>query len=199
MTIFDRVAPFCLTHREALEWLHETVSRCAAPVHVAEIGSYKGGSAIVLADAIITAGGGDLHCIDNWKELNGKEGARPVLASHEEFSRNFNDAFPCKPNGELLHVSVPFAMYVDDRGSPLASDMWPGIFELLDFFYIDGDHTYEAVKRDIQAFLPKMRPGGIMCGHDYRGENDGVGRAVRECFDAETITEPPGDLWAVYV
>ena len=66
MIIFDRVAPFCLTHRAALEWLHESVSRRVAPVHVAEIGSYKGRSSIVLADAIMEAGGGYLTCFDDW-------------------------------------------------------------------------------------------------------------------------------------
>ena len=37
----------------------------------------------------------------------------------------------------------------------------------LDFVFIDGDHSYEGVKLDILNFLPKVRPGGLIAGHDY--------------------------------
>jgi glycosyltransferase involved in cell wall biosynthesis len=33
--------------------------------------------------------------------------------------------------------------------------------------YIDADHRYESVVSDIQAWWPKVRPGGILSGHDY--------------------------------
>jgi hypothetical protein len=38
----------------------------------------------------------------------------------------------------------------------------------LDFVYIDGNHALEYVVADIAAWLPKIRPGGILAGHDYR-------------------------------
>lgn len=37
----------------------------------------------------------------------------------------------------------------------------------LDFVYIDARHDYESVKEDLNAWLPKLRPGGILAGHDY--------------------------------
>jgi hypothetical protein len=37
----------------------------------------------------------------------------------------------------------------------------------LDFVYIDGDHSYKAVMEDIKAWLPKLKPRGIMAGDDY--------------------------------
>jgi hypothetical protein len=37
----------------------------------------------------------------------------------------------------------------------------------LDFVYIDGDHRYQAVVADIASWLPKVRSGGIIAGHDY--------------------------------
>ena len=36
-----------------------------------------------------------------------------------------------------------------------------------DWIYIDGDHNYEGVKRDITAAAPKIRPGGLMVFNDY--------------------------------
>lgn len=37
----------------------------------------------------------------------------------------------------------------------------------LDFVYIDARHDYESVKEDLEAWFAKVRPGGILAGHDY--------------------------------
>jgi hypothetical protein len=39
-----------------------------------------------------------------------------------------------------------------------------------DFVFIDADHSYNAVKQDITDWLPKVKPGGWLCGHDYAKE-----------------------------
>jgi len=36
-----------------------------------------------------------------------------------------------------------------------------------DFIYIDGNHSYSHVSRDLALWYPKLRPGGVMSGHDY--------------------------------
>lgn len=38
--------------------------------------------------------------------------------------------------------------------------------ELIDFLFIDGDHTYEGVKKDFELYSPRVRPGGIIAFHD---------------------------------
>lgn len=51
--------------------------------------------------------------------------------------------------------------------------------------YIDGDHSYPFVKRDIQLYWPLITEGGFLCGHDYGvtiPQQDGVKQAVAECF-----------------
>lgn len=54
----------------------------------------------------------------------------------------------------------------------------------LDFVYLDGDHTYAGVSADIAAWWPKVKPGGILSGHDYcnvnPSKNFGVIPAVDE-------------------
>ena len=56
----------------------------------------------------------------------------------------------------------------------------------LDFVFIDAEHTYEGVKRDIAAWRSKVKPGGILCGHDYGHPRfPGVKPAVDEQFDVK--------------
>ena len=50
----------------------------------------------------------------------------------------------------------------------------------LDLVFIDGDHNYKSVAPDIDAWLPKVRKGGIIAGHDY--DMPDVKRAVKERF-----------------
>ena len=52
-----------------------------------------------------------------------------------------------------------------------------------DFIYIDGDHSYEAVKRDIELYYPKVKIGGVLGGHDFCGSCPGVCKAVLEFVD----------------
>jgi predicted O-methyltransferase YrrM len=53
----------------------------------------------------------------------------------------------------------------------------------LDFVMIDADHSYEGVRSDIDAWLPKLKVGGILAGHDFAHYFPGVIRAVLESFD----------------
>jgi predicted O-methyltransferase YrrM len=54
-----------------------------------------------------------------------------------------------------------------------------------DFVYIDGLHTYDGVKTDIVNFLPLVKTGGVIGGHDYTDQIPhlvGVKQAVDEVF-----------------
>jgi|TARA_Y100000310_G_C20483160_1_gene715666 hypothetical protein len=37
----------------------------------------------------------------------------------------------------------------------------------LDFIYLDANHSYNAIKKDIQLWWPKIKKGGVLAGHDY--------------------------------
>lgn len=55
----------------------------------------------------------------------------------------------------------------------------------LDLVFIDADHSYEGVCQDLLAWAPKVKPGGLLGGHDYdRPEIGQVKEAVQEwCWD----------------
>jgi SAM-dependent methyltransferase len=61
-----------------------------------------------------------------------------------------------------------------------------------DWIYIDGNHYYDYVRRDLEVSLRKVRPGGIIAGDDYDwGEDEGlpVERAVRDFAAANGVLE----------
>jgi hypothetical protein len=60
----------------------------------------------------------------------------------------------------------------------------------LDWVYIDGNHSYEYVKADLEGYFPKVRPGGYIVCDDYHYAgfwNDGVTRAVDEFVAAGAV------------
>lgn len=48
--------------------------------------------------------------------------------------------------------------------------------------FIDANHTYPFVKADIEAWLPKVKKGGVISGHDYNDQHPGLCEAVDEVF-----------------
>ena len=60
-----------------------------------------------------------------------------------------------------------------------------------DFIYIDADHKYESVIKDVELYLPKLKKGGIIGGHDYCPYSwPDVIKAVDE-----SIGEPDSVVW----
>lgn len=68
----------------------------------------------------------------------------------------------------------------------------------LDLVFIDAGHRYEPVHADMLAWKPKVRPGGVLCGHDYQFQQ-GVGPAVRDAlgFEPQYIGGDADVWWTV--
>ncbi len=73
--------------------------------------------------------------------------------------------------------------------SYLVADQFPDGFA--DIVFIDADHSYEAVKKDIVAYTPKLKPTGVLTGHDI--DYPGVNRAVNELI--EDFDVGPNFVW----
>lgn len=61
--------------------------------------------------------------------------------------------------------------------------------ESVDFIFVDGDHSYDATLADCKAYYPKLKKGGIFCGHDYQTLED-VKRSIDDFRTEYKITAP---------
>jgi predicted O-methyltransferase YrrM len=137
------------------EILTSLVKRVARPAcRIAEIGSWLGnGSTLAILDAISGIPDARLLCVDHWQ-------GSPGVKRHSAIASEF-DVF-----GTFRHNTAAYANQIDVASMDslsAAADPSHGPFDLI---FIDGDHTYDAGKNDIGAWLPKLKTGGLLCGHD---------------------------------
>ena len=118
----------------------------------AEIGVQRGDFSSIIRNTWET---GKIHLIDRW--------------SYEE---DYNDVARLSYREQLnnyLYVvnrfAEDFSMHIYRMDSVEASRHFPdGYF---DWIYIDADHSYNGCKRDLESWYPKLKKGGLFCGHDY--------------------------------
>jgi predicted O-methyltransferase YrrM len=145
-----------------------------------EIGCWLGRSTVYLADAIKRSGKKiTLYAIDNFSGVTLPPGSamnQPVNGANllGEFLAN------------LVACDVRRFVKVLVSDSAAAAEKFAD--GSVDFVFIDGDHSYEAVARDITAWRGKIKPGGAIAGHDRVRE--GVDRAVREAFGRYMTSGP---------
>jgi len=94
----------------------------------------------------------------------------------DKFSKEQRDAFIEKTKETLAKYNDRIEWIIKD--SKEASEMFED--NSLDYVYIDAQHEYENVLRDLKSWYPKVRVGSVMAGHDL-GCN-GVNTAVKEYF-----------------
>jgi predicted O-methyltransferase YrrM len=73
--------------------------------------------------------------------------------------------------------------------SELVADQIPN--NSVDIIFIDGNHSYEYVVKDIVKYSPKLRPNGLLTGHDI--DYPGVNRAVTELVKNYHVG--PNNVW----
>jgi predicted O-methyltransferase YrrM len=73
----------------------------------------------------------------------------------------------------------------------------------LDFLFIDGDHTYEGVKKDFEMYSPLVRKGGLIAFHDICKHPpqlnctvDKFWNEIKGSYDFEEIIDNPSQNWA---
>jgi len=159
--------PGYFTFEDFYRWVARRVpigARCV------EVGVFSGRSAAFLGVELLNAGSGaTLDLVDASFAGLGEDGIRRQLA-------------PIAPVIGQVHAGCSWDV----------ASLYVG--ESLDFVYLDAGHEHVDLKRDIDAWRPKVKPGGILAGHDYTVEYPGLIKAVNEAFDRFSIWR--GSLFA---
>lgn len=148
---------------------------------IVELGVWKGRSLCSIAD-IIKAKNLTVYAVDTFKgSINEPE--EHSEAKKIDLQKEFED------NMKNFGINAKvYAMTTDEASKK--------IDEKFDLIFIDAEHTFEAVSKDIQNWMPKCK--GIIAGHDY--EVKGIELAVNEVFPNvkyihSTINETRGTMW----
>lgn len=165
-----------------LEWLSENAANAK---RIVEIGSWKGRS----TQAIVGSTQGKVIAIDHWEGSTDQHDATTVEVKKRgadsifnEFCSHFTEEIASEKL-MIVRANVPDAI-------PHVKRVFP---EGADFIFIDGDHTYEAVHRDLGVALQLLAPGGLLCGHDLCPPFPGVQKALDELV--KKYTHAAGSIW----
>lgn len=137
-----------------------------------EVGTWLGRSAAFMAVEVINSKKNiELHVVDTW---NGD----PGIPATTEFMKAHNGRKLFEENMRKGGVLDRFTVHQNDSVKAAADFADRSI----DFCFIDGSHGHPAVVADIKAWLPKVKVGGVLAGHDYSDSFVGVKHAVQDCF-----------------
>lgn len=132
---------------------------------IVEFGSLHGRSSRAIADNM--PHNGHLWCVDPWAgDYYNEEGSNIPISTYvmPYFIQNLQDHIDVNRVTPVRQFSYLFS-------SPFKFDM----------VFIDGDHRYEIVVRDIKKAFELLNQGGLICGHDYDHPSwPGVKQAVTE-------------------
>jgi hypothetical protein len=135
-----------------------------------EIGSFLGRSAVAWAQSAPTA---TLHCIDVWSEPGWFEDPGGAPAPAGDLSR-----YTGSYEGTFRAVTGPYPNVIVHQGR--STDPWD--IADVDLVFVDGDHSFAAVRADLEYWSSRLQAGGLLCGHDFSSHPSliGVTQAVMD-------------------
>lgn len=168
----------------------EIISRIGDNAVGVEVGVFKGGLSNRL---LMNKPDLFLHIVDSWatgsQEYKDSGDYHANLTEEEQekfYQETLRNTEFAKERTKIWRMdSVEAAKQFEDKS--------------LDFVFIDADHSYEGCKRDIEAWRPKLKDTGLLCGHDYENaeySKFGVKKAVDELGEEVVLGEDY--TWFIY-
>ncbi|HEB54120.1 MAG TPA: class I SAM-dependent methyltransferase [bacterium] len=139
-----------------------------------EIGSWQGKSTVCIAQGLKDKPGAVLTCIDPF-DASGDRESEDTYGNHAERAGGpLRRAF----EANLEHADV--RPLVDVRQG-FSHELTDDVDAPIDLLFLDGDHSYDAVRRDFEDWAPKIRAGGLLAMHDVvHPVHEGPRRVVEE-------------------
>jgi predicted O-methyltransferase YrrM len=173
-----------LTENNSVRGLYIMAERHFKPdFKLAEIGSFQGVSTMLFANLVDT-----VYSIDCYDYHVPPSGRIPEMdAMFIEAEKIFNDRIKDYNNIiKIKKTSIEAAKDFEDNS--------------LDAVYIDGEHLYDYIRADVQAWKDKIKDGGILCGHDYdHNHSMSIDKILREFGLVNKFTVYPDTSWSVVI
>lgn len=147
-----------------------------------ECGAWLGKSSSYLCD--IAQGRIEIFIVDSWKGSDNELQSTHKLATEVDIYSIFCENMGNRKFKALRKLSVEA---VKDFKN-----------ESCDVIFIDMNHSYESVKEDIKLWLPKVKKGGYLAGHDYfniKNDSDPVASAVHNVLGSENVKGMGANCW----
>lgn len=163
---FQKRTPIDQHRRHLMDMIPED-ARCV------EVGVWKGDFS---AQILSLAAPRELHLVDPWlfqPAFPGRWYGGAKAAGQYDMDRIYRGVvqrFAARP--EVIIHRLPSVA--------AAAELADGSF---DWAYIDGDHSYEAVKADLAAWYPKIKLGGALAGDDYDWRDEAGRLSVKQAVD----------------
>lgn len=152
------------------EWLYDMVPKNGIG---AELGVCRGQNAVQL---FFRTKPSLMYLVDIWKELDGNKKGDPNIwygDHHDYIGKLFKDEIEKSKIVLYKGYTVDFLNSIEDSH--------------LDWAYVDSNHHYQCINRELAILAKKVKKGGIVMGHDYcnsppnpKGFGSSIVRAVNE-------------------
>ena len=157
-----------LTVPMTISWDHPKSTRRHFLQHLIDTNNFT-----VMVEIGVRRGGTTFHLLDNCANL-------VIYAIDTDIGQFYNKDVKKKYGDRLIPIQGFSEAVVDQIPN-----------ESVDLVFIDGNHSYEYVYKDIVKYSPKLKPNGLLTGHDI--DYPGVNRAVTELVKNYDVG--PNNVW----
>lgn len=134
--------------------------RAAGKFTVVEVGVYEGDLSQQIAEYCPQA---KIYLVDPWRFFPAGY-VDPCNRDQDAFDQIFKSVCARMAGYQTTDLYEDHRVIIIRNTSVAAAEIVPN---QLDIVYLDGNHSFDGITEDIATWYPKVKPGGILAGHDY--------------------------------